>query len=217
MPPALAQATFTVQNYEPAYGVDAPVFDARGSPLEGSDYLAQLYGGVEPDKLSPTKTKGGLSVIAPFRESGYFVGRSVSIATVAPGLFAWLQVRAWDARLGATYEEVVTRSLGGYGESPLFRAQGGMPGQIPTPPGRLIGLQSFRLRPITPALLMRGVHNEGDQIIIEWHPGFPRYQLQQTPSLAQPWRDVGEPTTDTSATNAVSGTAQFFRVMGLLE
>jgi len=53
-----------------------------------------------------------------------------------------------DARLGATYEDVVGRGLGSYGESPLFYAQGGDPyNQFPIP-GRLVGLQSFSLRPV---------------------------------------------------------------------
>ncbi|MGW8180685.1 MAG: PEP-CTERM sorting domain-containing protein, partial [bacterium] len=62
-----------------------------------------------------------------------------------------LQVRAWDARLGDSYEEVEALGIGGYGESQPFFAQGGVPGQLlPDLPGELIGLQSFRLRAIVP-------------------------------------------------------------------
>jgi len=60
-------------------------------------------------------------------------------------------VRAWDAQLGTTYEAVAGLAIGGYGESPLFYAQGGVP--LITPPslpGALIGLQSFSLRPVVP-------------------------------------------------------------------
>jgi spore coat protein U-like protein len=53
--------------------------------------------------------------------------------------------------------------------------------------------------------------------VIEWHPGFKRYQLQQTATMGQPWQNVGEPTTATSITNSVTSSAQFFRVIGLLE
>ena len=62
-----------------------------------------------------------------------------------------MQVRAWDARLGPTYEQVAALGLGGYGESPTFFAQGSNPfADPPQPPAPLIGLQSFRLRPIIP-------------------------------------------------------------------
>ena len=65
--------------------------------------------------------------------------------------YAWLQVRAWDARLGGTYEEVMGLGIGGYGESPLFYARGNSPfADPPIPPAPLIGLQSFSLRPVVP-------------------------------------------------------------------
>jgi hypothetical protein len=92
-------------------------------------------------------------VIVPFRDNGYFLSTTsyLSVLAVPPNGFAWLQVRAWDARLGATYEEVAGLAVGGYGESPLFYAQGGNPLiSPPGNPGPLIGLQSFSLRPIVP-------------------------------------------------------------------
>jgi hypothetical protein len=72
----------------------------------------------------------------------------LSVPDVSGYGWAWLQVRAWEARLGGTYEEVVALDRGGYGESPLFYAQGGDPFlALPGLPGPLIGLQSFSLRP----------------------------------------------------------------------
>jgi hypothetical protein len=59
-------------------------------------------------------------------------------------------MRAWEARLGATYDEVVARGLGGYGESPVFYSQGGNPYDYKDPAAHLVGLQSFRLRPVIP-------------------------------------------------------------------
>ncbi len=52
--------------------------------------------------------------------------------------------------MGGTYEEVAALGLGGYGESPLFYAQGGTPLGLPGPPGPLIGLESFSLRAVVP-------------------------------------------------------------------
>ncbi|MBX3744753.1 MAG: hypothetical protein KF833_05540 [Verrucomicrobiae bacterium] len=64
---------------------------------------------------------------------------------------------------------------------------------------------------------MRGIRREGDQVVVEWNPGFARYQLQETAAVGQPWQDVGEPTTATSITNTIGGTTRFIRVIGLLE
>ena len=91
------------------------------------------------------------------------MGFPVTISDVAPYEYAWLQVRAWDASLGSSYEEVVALGLGGYGESSLFYARGSDPSAInPDIPAPLIGLQSFSLRAIVPeptagALLALGV------------------------------------------------------------
>jgi hypothetical protein len=158
----LGQSTFEFRNLSPAFGIDAPVFDAEGTPLEGANYLVELWGGATVDSLSPAITCfSNQRVIIPFlsgASAGYFLddggGRdeadNVSILAVPPGGWAWLQVRAWAAQMGATYEEAAARGLGGYGESPLFYAQGGYPYDLLTSPPRLIGLQSFSLRPVVP-------------------------------------------------------------------
>ena len=66
---------------------------------------------------------------------------------VGQDAFVWLEVRAWDARLGSTYEEVMALNRGGFGESPVFYAQGRSPfHEPPAAPAPLIGLESFSLR-----------------------------------------------------------------------
>ena len=107
--------------------VNAPIYDASGVPLYGTDYLAELYGGPTPDSLSPGREEG---VIVPYRvpfdytpggKHGYFGGSSfVTIDGIVPGQSGYLQVRAWDVRLGSSYEEVVSRNMGGYGASSIF-------------------------------------------------------------------------------------------------
>lgn len=163
---ALGQASFGFRNYDPGYGIDVPVFDAQGQLLVGSDYRAELWGGGTPDSLAPlfVLDEGNRREILPFNERGRVISTTayLSVLTVPPSGWAWLQMRAWDARLGATYEEVTALDLGGYGESSLFYAHGGNPLLIPASlPGPLIGLQSFNLRPIVPepstcALLVLG-------------------------------------------------------------
>lgn len=215
---ASAQAYFEFTNRMLLLGIDAPVFDAQGVPLAGTNYLAELYGGPSPDALIPAIDEVERKRLpVPFRIQGYFgTTRGLIIISVPGRGWAWLQVRAWDARLGATYEEAVARGLGGYGESPLFYARGNTPGHLDAPEP-VIGLRSFRLRPVTPAVLVRNLRREGNRVVIELNPGFKRYQLQQTSALGQPWQNVGEPTSATSVTNSISGNAQFFRVVALLD
>jgi hypothetical protein len=217
--PGFGQAAFALRNRYALYGVNAPVFDAQGVPLEGTNYLVELSGGPRPDALTPARDDTQSRIIVPFGTQGYFSYglTEVFIPTVQGFGWAWLQVRAWDVRLGATYEETAARGLGGYGESPLFYAQGGIAGHLGPPPQPLVGLRSFRLRPTTMAVLMRSIRQQGDQVVVEWNPGFKRYQLQHTPALGEPWQNLGVPTTATSVTNLISGSAEFFRVVGLLE
>ncbi len=150
------QSTYIFSNY--IRPLDAPVFDASGNRLFGSNYVAVLYGGSSPDSL---QLGGNLFTLAPMAPApftimpnglaGYFRGGGVEVNSVPAGGFAWLQVRAWDALLGATYDDAVKQGLGGYGESNLFYARGGDPTLTePGLPEPLFGLQSFSLLPEVP-------------------------------------------------------------------
>jgi hypothetical protein len=89
--------------------------------------------------------------VSPFGEAGYFnEPQIVFISNVEGNGNAWLQVRAWDVRLGASYDAVKALGIGGFEESNIFLARGGNSGGVPTPPGFLIGLESFSLRPVIP-------------------------------------------------------------------
>ena len=160
-----AQSQFWLSNRQLFFGVDAPVFDAAGNPLVSSNFVAELWGGGTADSLSPALAAYTLErVIVPFGTDpisptgGYFrdpyTGNrgSPTIFSVKPYFeSAWLQVRAWDTRLGATYEDVVAAGLGGFGESPIFSAVGSSPFRDPPDIAyRLIGLQSFSLRAEVP-------------------------------------------------------------------
>lgn len=146
------QSSFLFWNCAPPE-VDAPVCDALGTRLSGPSYLAELWGGPAPDSLTPALIfdQSRRREIVAFATDGYFFSSSafLCVMTVPPNGWAWLQVRAWEARLGGTYEEVAALGIGGYGESPLFYARGGDPGVL-APPPPLVGLQSFFLLPVIP-------------------------------------------------------------------
>ena len=143
--------------------LDAPVFDSMGVRLSGTNYVAVLYGGPAPDDLQlakafpgdPTPMPPVPFTYMPSGMAGYFRYDFgiVELQNVSCSELPWLQVRAWDARLGSSYEEVAALDLGGYGESSLFRLRGGL--QPPcvsnsTVPSTLHGLESFALREVIP-------------------------------------------------------------------
>jgi hypothetical protein len=154
------QSTFAVENFAGRPVLDAPVFDGSGNRLSGTNFLAALYGGATPGSLSRATVPPFTDLIkapVPFTymvagQAGYFSGGVAEVPSDAVcGGSSWLQVRAWDARLGTTYEEVTRLGIGGYGQSNTFQDPGGDP-CIPggTAPGLLLGLQSFSLLPEVP-------------------------------------------------------------------
>jgi hypothetical protein len=165
-----AQEAFIFRNYRPDAGVDAPVFDAVGNRLAGTNYVAMLWGGPTPDALAPAREFDGVTIMQPIPftylaqgQPGYFAAGYVEVAGVC-GDPAWLQVRAWDALLGSSYEEALGLGVGGYGASPLFQLHGSdvcLPN--PPPPVPLVGLQSFSLvpEPGVGLLLLLGVATVG--------------------------------------------------------
>ena len=120
--------------------LNAIVFDLDGiTPLSGSNYVAQLYAGPSLDLLRPAGQP------SPFQEgfnAGYFVRQIITLANVMPGNNAMLQVCAWDARYGTSYEQA--RALGGkFGKSNIILVPAGGGGN---PPQTLQGLLSFSLQ-----------------------------------------------------------------------
>jgi hypothetical protein len=153
-PSAYCQRTYIFSNYQPSVNLDAPVFDAQGNRLNGSHYVALLYGGPTTDDLQVAKQGDLITSMDPvpfisIRNGlpGYFTRTPEVIITTAFSDSAWLQVRAWDTRLGASYDEVSALGLGGFGQSTLFYALGGDVGGMGRLPQPLRGLESFSLVP----------------------------------------------------------------------
>lgn len=169
---AIGQEAFIFVNYVPGR-LDAPVFDELGQRLYGSNYVAMLYGGLTPEAMYPARWPTDIMPPVPFiytpeGRTGYFrlggyvvVGRDPNLGCGFP---MWLQVRAWDRRLGETWEEAVASGRG-YGASEPFLLEGGsicMPD--PSPPVYLIGLKSFSLVPEPPILALAALSG----LVLAW-------------------------------------------------
>lgn len=145
--------------------VDAPITDAiTGQKVVGTAYLAQLYygpaGAAEASLVAAVGSPGGVGVVpAPAHFStaafpGYILtstgggNRYCDPTVVAPGAVTTFQIRAWQANLGATWEEALgtwsaTTVLG---KSALIQTiTSASAGEAPKP---LTGLAGFNLVPV---------------------------------------------------------------------
>ncbi len=161
-----AQPIFQLTNKSASDGLDAPILDWTGSRLSGTDWRVEVYGGLDSGSLTPLVARYDPSqrYITTFPFPGYFKADTpagpASVASVQGGGWVWLQVKVWDVRLGATYEAVSSKALGGYGQSEPFYARGGNADALEVPQP-LLGLQSFSVlqpvpEPSTYALLLTG-------------------------------------------------------------
>jgi hypothetical protein len=143
---AYAQGTVNFANG--AAGVDAPITNATVSPSVRADsgFRAQLY--VGPAGATTGLTTNGVSgapaTLLGGGGAGYFLGNARDITGFAPGTVVTLQVRAWQASAGGSWEAV---GPGARGESNLIQVSLGG-GTIPTP--NMLGLQGFAVGGVVP-------------------------------------------------------------------
>ena len=114
-------------------------FDQEGVLLSGPAYMAQLYAGTNSDQLVSV---GAPTPFLTGEMNGYFSGDTVAIPFIEGGLMAWVQVRAWEAAGGSSFEEA---ALSGHwsGISSILHVMTGNPwaGLPPSPPALLVGLR----------------------------------------------------------------------------
>ncbi len=141
--PTLAQGVLKFSNYSTVDGIIAPVFDSDGVTRLGSAYYGQLYAGPAESSLAP------IGSAIPFKDagnvgSGFIIGGSVTVPTVPDYSKAFVQLRAWEASGGTSFEAAQAASSK-TGESPVFQVVVGSRWiGLPAP---LTGLQSFALVP----------------------------------------------------------------------
>jgi len=191
--------------------LDAPVFDIDTvNPLNGSNYVAQLYGGPSLALIRPT---GEPRAFGAGFDAGYFSPATVILPSVPPGSNAVLQVRVWDSDKGSTYEEA--RFSGGkFGKSEVFITQTGDEVQ----PANLDGLESFSLQVGLPQFtqgLISLVEREPGGVVVWSHHGEPgsRYVIERS-FLGFEWSPylvITNETSDVSFTDSAnSGSAALF-------
>lgn len=148
---ALAQGQFNFGNRVTVAGIDAKVFDNTGTALAGETYLAQAYVGAAADSLAPVGSP------VPFRTgaaAGY-ISSTVVTTEFAGGTAVKVQMRAWEASGGNSYEAALAAGKL-VGESAVLD----LTVQVaPNTPPDMVGLTSFNLvpEPSTMALGVLGV------------------------------------------------------------
>src|SRR6185369_15815357 len=139
------QAALDFCNYNLAEAIDAPVYDVDRSTGLGGQFLGQIYAGTTAANLVP------IGLPSPFRNfpgtsagSGYVIAVRVDVPKALlsfPDISLYVELRAWAVSGGSSYETAVAAGAKA-GRSGVFQAN---PLSQLTPPGPLIGLQSFSL------------------------------------------------------------------------
>lgn len=152
-------------------GVNAPVTDKQtGEKLAGADYVAMLYwgtAGTDPAAFTPVldNATGTLVAALPFRTGsavGYITTTGVSVKGAPGGTEILVQMRAWSAVGGATYEAAyAAATTGGMAATVKLGASNVFAATPSTPPATgpfLVGLQAFTVDYIPePSVLALGL------------------------------------------------------------
>jgi len=75
-----------------------------GSPLVGTNYMAQLTYGASPDSLQPVTAAPARFRAAGTTQPGTWAGYNVNIP-LPQGTEIFMQVRVWDSNFGATFDQ----------------------------------------------------------------------------------------------------------------
>jgi len=151
---AMAQGAFTFGNKNLAATppIDAKVFDKDGTTaLSGTAYWTQAYIKLAADPDSSYAPVGTASNFRTGNNAGYIVPQVVT-TTLAGGTSVNIEMRAWEASGGTSYEAAVAAGKL-YGKSqPITLSLTA----APATPADMSGLQSFSLIP-EPSTLALGV------------------------------------------------------------
>lgn len=132
------QGTVWFQNYAPP-DMDAPVYHSDGvTPLSGSQFLAELFGGPSATSLQAVAT----TTFEVGTAAGYFFGGAQYLPGVPELSLGWVQIDVWNTASGATFADALASGLpDSWWQSSIFStATGGTHVINPFPPQYLVGL-----------------------------------------------------------------------------
>jgi hypothetical protein len=198
--------------------LDIPAYRADGLQRVSGDSgcMAQLYGGLAADSLSPI----GSPIFFGTGEHAGYIWSDSPITVMVPGVQAgsrvWVQVRAWEPHQGGSIPEVwpPPRFMG---QSEVFSLE---VSETPTP---LLGLKPFRFQAAALTAVL-----QGGAWVLRWSAGdgSVNYALEETSAVEQEthWRpaealpvlEVAHSewswVADWVVTNTVTSSATFFRI-----
>jgi PEP-CTERM motif len=160
---SVGQGLVVFRNFgEPPMG---RIFDGRtGDPLQGTNWLAELYWAAGPDRPADSLAPVGAPLTfrtdgaAGFLDNGHDPDHGLRILPgTQEGDPITLQVRAWNAVAGASYEEALADPNGVVGESTAGNSEAGSMEN----PTILVGFFPFSVEPVpepsAPAMLAIGL------------------------------------------------------------
>ncbi len=146
---ALAQGQFNFGNRVTVAGIDAKVFKPDGvTPLAGADYWAQAYVGTSLDSLAPV----GSPVNFRTGTAAGYISSTIVTTPFPGGTTVWVEMRAWEAAGGNTYEAAIAAGKL-FGKSDPIQLT---VAEAPNTPPDMVGLRSFSLVP-EPSTLALGL------------------------------------------------------------
>jgi len=152
---AFAQGTVTFSNLS-GLSPAQPIFNVDGVTKLDSTFEAQLY---VSSTLGGTYTAVGTPK-AFTGSSGYVIGGTVTIASIAPGATAFLEIAAWQTAGGSTYETAKGAGVPAGISLPFSVGTGGA-GSPASPPASLNGFKSFAVTVPEPTTMALGAMGLG--------------------------------------------------------
>lgn len=158
----LGQGTVNFINFSVNPAIDGRVTTAAGT-LAGASYWGQLFAGATADSLSAVGAPVAFRNNAAGAATGVVSGGAVTIAGIPAGGAAFVQLRAWAAASGSSWDEASGNPVGEFGSSGIINlaSTGDPTASPPGLPAALVGLQPFTLEvvpePSTWALLALGL------------------------------------------------------------
>lgn len=148
---------------------DRLVRDVNGNPLVGTNYVAQLYWGMDPVSLLPTTAAPARFKPAGTPAPGTWQRVTQTHHTPAAGPY-FLEVRVWDTAVAPTYDQAAASATGQYGRSePFLFTPCPQPPQ-PRPPGceLMLNFRGFTLMTNPPDRTLV-IRENGERVDLLYH------------------------------------------------